>query len=77
MSIIKYIILVIVFILGSLLAELLLSHYSEHAIFLWHKMPGFELVYGFIGCIVIIIVSKLIGQIWLQKKEDYYPEDKT
>ncbi len=74
MKTLKYIIFIIVFILISLGADLLIPHHTEHTFFWWHKLPGFELIYGFIGCVVIIIVSKFIGQIWLQKKEDYYPE---
>ena len=40
--------------------------------FFWEALPVFSAVYGFIGCIVIILGSKAIGHFWLQKKEDYY-----
>jgi len=40
--------------------------------FLWEAFPAFSALYGFIGCIVIIMGSKAIGHYWLQKKEDYY-----
>lgn len=40
--------------------------------FFWETLPVFSAVYGFIGCIVIIVGSKAIGHYWLQKKEDYY-----
>ncbi|MBK5190983.1 MAG: hypothetical protein JJE19_05775 [Methanosarcinales archaeon] len=43
-----------------------------HAIFVWQEIPGFSAVYGFIGCILIIVVSKALGHHWLQKEEDYY-----
>ena len=60
----------------SLIIDLLftfLAHHGEgHAHYWWHTLPGFEIVYGFIGCALIIIVSKAIGHNWLQKKEDYY-----
>jgi uncharacterized membrane protein len=40
--------------------------------FLWEGLPVFSAVYGFIGCIVIILGSKAVGYFWLQKEEDYY-----
>ena len=40
--------------------------------FFWERLPVFSAVYGFIGCIVIILGSKAIGHLWLQKEEDYY-----
>ncbi|MDI6788358.1 MAG: hypothetical protein QME51_08300 [Planctomycetota bacterium] len=67
----KYIILLIIFILLSLLSDLLLPHDLPRCISgWWHKLPGFEIIYGFIGCIVIIIVAKLLARLVLQKRED-------
>jgi hypothetical protein len=40
--------------------------------FFWERLPVFSAVYGFIGCLVIILGSKAIGHLWLQKEEDYY-----
>jgi len=40
--------------------------------FIWEALPIFNAMYGFIGCIVIIIGSKALGHYWLQKEEDYY-----
>ncbi len=45
---------------------------NEHPHFWWQKIPVFDAVFGFIGCIVIVLVSKWIGHGWLMKKEDYY-----
>jgi hypothetical protein len=44
----------------------------EHPHFFWEKIPGFDAVFGFIGCTLIILGSKALGHGWLQKKEDYY-----
>ncbi|PLX81005.1 MAG: hypothetical protein C0616_05955 [Desulfuromonas sp.] len=33
--------------------------------------PGFYAVFGFVSCVVIILVSKLVG-FGLKQKEDYY-----
>ncbi len=40
--------------------------------FFWDAIPGFNALYGFVSCVLIIIVSKTIGHKWLMKKEDYY-----
>ncbi len=57
----------------SIVAGLLLhSHEQAHAAFVWQEIPVFSAIYGFIGCILIIVVSKALGHHWLQKEEDYY-----
>jgi len=49
-------------------------HFSSHpeVHFFWEAFPAFSALYGFIGCVVIIIGSKAIGHYWLQKRENYY-----
>jgi len=44
----------------------------EHAAFFWDDIPGWSAVYGFISCVIIIVVSKFLGHRGLMKKEDYY-----
>jgi cytochrome b561 len=57
----------------SILAGVLVHVYMpSHAAFFWEEIPVFSAVYGFIGCILIIVVSKAVGHYWLQKGEDYY-----
>lgn len=47
--------------------------HREHAEYIWDKMPGFGAFYGFVSCVVIVVVSKFIGhQLGVMKKEDYY-----
>ncbi len=47
--------------------------HREHAAFFWDKIPGWSALYGFISCVLIIIVSKFIGhQGGVMKDEDYY-----
>ena len=47
--------------------------HREHAIYIWDKIPGWGAFYGFISCVLIIVVSKFIGhQCGIMKKEDYY-----
>jgi hypothetical protein len=42
---------------------------------MWHAMPLFDLIFGFIGCAVIIGVSKWLGHTWLQRDETYYGDE--
>ena len=44
---------------------------SKEAKFLW-DVKAFFAVYGFVGCVAIIFVSKWLGRYWLQRGEDYY-----
>ena len=42
------------------------SHFS------FENFPAWGSLYGFISCVAIIVVSKLIGKLWLMRREDYY-----
>ncbi|MEK6672403.1 MAG: hypothetical protein AABY42_02875 [Nitrospirota bacterium] len=48
-----------------------LLHLS-HGHFSFDALPGFGSIYGFVSCVIIIVVSKFIGHLWLMKKEGYY-----
>ncbi|MBW2650362.1 MAG: hypothetical protein JRC66_04980 [Deltaproteobacteria bacterium] len=59
-----------VILVASVLTEFFVSsHGAQHP---WDKIPGFYALFGFAICTVMIIVSKLLGQYWLKKSEDYY-----
>ena len=45
---------------------------NKHAHFWWQKIPFYDAVFGFIGCIIIIIFAKWLGNKWLLRDEDYY-----
>jgi hypothetical protein len=36
------------------------------------RPPGQMAVYGFVGCVVIIVVSKWFGKLFVQRREGYY-----
>lgn len=60
--------------LGLLLVGSLAMNFvgpAKEAKYIWDIKTFFG-VYGFVGCIVIIFVSKAIGKYWLQRPEDYY-----
>jgi len=45
---------------------------KEHAHTAVEHIPGFWAVFGFIACVVIIIVSKWFGHLGIMTREDYY-----
>ena len=59
---------------GAAMAVLFVLDFFDHEHFhqWWHAMPGFDIVYGLIGCAVIVYGSKWLGKLFLQRREDYY-----
>jgi hypothetical protein len=45
---------------------------AEPAHFWFEDVPAFGSVYGLVSCILIIVVSKLLGKLWLMRPENYY-----
>lgn len=56
------------------LAEIILPRVfpNEHTHFPFEHFPAWGSLYGLASCAAIIIVSKLIGKVWLMRREDYY-----
>ncbi|MBD3331850.1 hypothetical protein GF356_03285 [candidate division GN15 bacterium] len=63
---IHWIILAVLTVL-SLVGQYLAKHY-----YAWDVIPGFYAILGFIGCLVIIKVSKWFGKKIVFRDEDYY-----
>ena len=53
----------------SILIGLFIPHKAH---FWWEKIPAFDAIFGFLGCIVIVLGSKALGHKGIQKDEDYY-----
>ena len=51
-------------------ADFIIPRHEIH--FFGDKIPGFWSLYGFISCVLIIVVSKWLGHHWLVRDEDYY-----
>lgn len=49
--------------------------HRHHEYFWWDKVTGFSSILGFVSCVIIILGSKWLGKVWLQKEEDYYEKD--
>ncbi len=47
---------------------------KEHAHTEIEKLPGFWAIFGFVGCVAIILVSKWFGHTGIMTREDYYDE---
>lgn len=45
---------------------------KEHAHTAVEHLPGFWAVFGFVACVLIIIVSKWYGHLGIMTREDYY-----
>jgi len=41
----------------------------------WSGLAGFFSLFGFLGCLVLIAIAKLLGHCWLQRGEDHYAND--
>ncbi len=58
-----------------LLALLLIADVSipkEHAVLPGESLPGFYAVFGLVATLLIIIVSKLLGTLFISKQEGFY-----
>jgi hypothetical protein len=54
----------------------ILFHDEEaHHYFAFEGWPAFGSAYGFLSCVVIILVSKFIGKKWLMRNEDHYSHE--
>ncbi len=45
---------------------------GDHAHFSFEDIPAWGSIWGFVSCVAIIVVSKLIGKAWLMRREDHY-----
>jgi hypothetical protein len=56
------------------LVEAIAPHvlYHEPAHFAFEDWPALGSIYGFFSCVAIILVSKLLGKLWLMRPDNYY-----
>jgi hypothetical protein len=45
---------------------------TNEAHFWFEDIPAWGSAYGLLGCIAIVVVSKLFGNLWLTRPENYY-----
>ena len=58
------------------LAEIVLPRifHGAESHFWFENLPAWGSLYGFVSCVAIIVVSKLIGKLWIMRREDYYDD---
>ncbi|HSB61925.1 MAG TPA: hypothetical protein VLI67_09405 [Vicinamibacteria bacterium] len=49
--------------------------HAAHPVLAWHSVPAFDLAYGFLGCALIVVASKALGRLGIQRPEDYYRDE--
>ncbi len=59
----------VILALSVLIEAVFVDHHVEYW---WHGLIGFDVIYGFVGCVAIIVISKKLGKLFIQRKEDYY-----
>jgi len=45
---------------------------TDAAHFWFEDWPAWGSLYGLVSCVLIIVVSKLLGKLWLMRRENYY-----
>lgn len=45
----------------------------RHVGFDWEKIPAFYAIYGFIACVVLVVLAKIMRR-YVMRKEDYYDD---
>lgn len=47
--------------------------FHRHVGFDWEKIPAFYALYGFVACVLLVVVAKRMRNV-LMRKEDYYDD---
>lgn len=53
------------------LVDLVVHRHIYHS---WEKLPGFYAIYGFVACVLLVLVAREMRKV-LMRKEDYYDVD--
>lgn len=59
------VILVIVFIPAGFFTE------HEHAVFLWHRIPSVDAIFGVLGALLLLVATKIVSS-FASRREDFY-----
>ncbi len=52
------------------IADFLVHRHIYHS---WEKLPAFYALYGFVGCVILVLIAKEMRK-FLMRGEDYYDE---
>ena len=48
--------------------------FHRHVIHAWESLFGFYAVFGFVACVILVLVAKEMRKV-LMRREDYYDDD--
>lgn len=54
-----------------LLLDFILHRHIAHS---WENLPGFYAIYGFVACVLLVLIAREMRKL-LMRKEDYYDVD--
>ncbi len=61
------------FLIALLIGLVIIDFFiKKQPLFAIERIPAFYALYGFLGCALIVAISKIAGKVFLQKREDYY-----
>jgi len=64
--------LLIIFFTSVILIFILDLFTHKHAHFAWEHWPAFYAIFGFVACVILVLVSRFILRPLVKRKEDYY-----
>lgn len=47
--------------------------FHRHTGFDWEKIPAFYAIYGFVACVLLVLIAKKVRNV-VMRKEDYYDD---
>ena len=60
-------------LLGSLVLLLALEPFvHKHPYFVWEESFGFYAIYGFVACVLLVLVAKYVLRPIVKRQKDYY-----
>jgi len=67
---IKWLVTALALIVVSVVLDILLLRQQGEPE--WTFFPGFYALFGLVGAMLIIVISRWLGRLWLERNEEYY-----
>lgn len=52
-----------------------LTGFDKHPHLKWEEWPGFHAVFGFVACVVLVLISRFVLRPLVMREEDYYDKN--
>ena len=66
----RWLVTALALIVVSVVLDILLLRQQGEAE--WTFFPGFHALFGLVGTVIIIVISRWLGRFWLERNEEYY-----